>query len=109
MSPMLNELLIVERGARQAGIEMSQRHPDIKDARTMPTLLVQLDEQGHVASVRPIHPEVTPWTLRDGQQNSFPFTQPKSPLLDIPPGDSRPRIANDRKSAERRAAILALA
>ena len=78
---MLNELLTVERGARQAGLEMAPRHPDVKDARSMPTLLVQLDEQGHVASVRPVHSDITPWTLRDGQHNSFPFVQPKPALL----------------------------
>src|SRR5208337_984086 len=84
---MLNELLIVERGARQAGLEMTPRHPDVKDARSMPTLLVRLDDQGHVDSIRPVDSDLALWTLRDGQHNSFPFVQPKPALLDIPPDE----------------------
>jgi hypothetical protein len=106
---MLNELLIAERGARRAGVVMPQRHPDIKDARSMPTLLVSLDEQGRVASVRPLHGEFAPWTLRDGQHNSFPFVQPKPPLLDLPTDADRIKAAADRRSPGRRSALLELA
>jgi hypothetical protein len=104
---MLNELLFVERGARQAGLEMPPRHPDVKDARSMPTLLVQLGEQGHVTSIRPVHKDLTLWTLRDGQHNSFPFVQPKPALLDIPCDDERCQTVNNRKSSDRRATLLA--
>ena len=62
---MLNELLVVERGARQAGVEMTQRHPDIKDARRIPTLVIALNETGQVSAIRPAPVDVTPWTLRD--------------------------------------------
>jgi len=82
---MLNELLIVERGARQAGIEMPLSHPDVKDAARKPTLHVFLDSHGHVARVKAIAlsrlKERPLWKLVDGQKNSFPFIQPK-PLWD---------------------------
>jgi hypothetical protein len=82
---MLNELLIVERGARQAGIGMPLRHPDVKDAARKPTLQVFLDSHGHVARVRAIASsrlkERPLWKLVDGQKNSFPFIQTK-PLWD---------------------------
>lgn len=106
---MLNELLIVERGAREAGVEMAQRHPDVKDVRRVPTLLVRLDEVGHVAEVRPIPSQVTPWTLRDGQHNSFPFVQPKRPLWDVLTHAARREKAMDRRADGRREAVLALA
>ncbi len=77
---MLNELLTVERAARQAGFSMMERDRSIKDAGRKATLVVALDEKGHVSSVRPLAPQVRAWTLRDGQHNSFPFVQPSSPL-----------------------------
>ncbi len=106
---MLNELLTVERGARQAGVDMAQLHPDVKDCRRIPTLLIRLDADGHVASVRPVSPEVKLWTLRDGQQNSFPFIQPRSPLLAVPIDNERRKRAVDRKNKDRRVVLLALA
>ncbi|HVT58030.1 MAG TPA: hypothetical protein VHR45_06500 [Thermoanaerobaculia bacterium] len=106
---MLNELLVVERGARQAGVEMAERHPDVKDVRRIPTLLVRLDALGNVASLRSVPFEVTPWSLRDGQHNSFPFVQPKLPLWAIPNEDERRFHALDRKAGGRRAALLSLA
>ena len=105
---MLNELLLVERGARQAGIEMAQRHPDLKDARRIPTLLVRLDGNGDVSEVRPVPCEVTPWTLRDGQHNSFPFVQPKRPLWKITPSDQRRTQLLDRKFKSKHEVLLQL-
>ncbi len=107
---MLNELLIAERGARQAGLDMAQLHPDVKDCGRIPTLLVRLAADGRVVSVRPVPTVVKPWTLRDGQHNSFPFVPPpKLPLLDVAVDDERRKKAVDRKSEGRRAALLALA
>jgi hypothetical protein len=106
---MLNELVIVERGARQAGVAMAQRHPDLKDARRVPTLLVMLDSESQVASVRPVPSEITPWTLRDGQHNSFPFVQPKQPLWLLTADDERRRAILNKKNANRREAIVDLA
>jgi hypothetical protein len=106
---MLNELLIVEQGAKQAGIAMVPLHPDVKDCSSIPTLLVRLGPEGQVVAVRPVAPEVKPWTLRDGQHNSFPFVQPKAPLLPPTVDAVRRKQAIDRKHEGRRAALLALA
>ena len=106
---MLNELLIVERGARQADVDMARLHPDVKQCGRIPTLLVRLDANGDVASVRPVPREVKPWTLRDGQHNSFPFVQRKAPLLAVPVDDERRGKAVDRRNDGRRKALLALA
>jgi hypothetical protein len=108
---MLNELLIAERGAREAGLEMTERHPDLKDVRRVPTLIVRLDADGQVVSVQPLPAEVKPWALRDGQHNSFPFVQ-KSPLAmaALPQDDELREKALDKKagSGARRAALLEL-
>ncbi len=106
---MLNELLLVERGARQAGLSMPQLHPDVKECGRVPTLVVKLDERGEIASLQPVPPEVRLWTLRDGQQNSFPFVKPKRPLLSLSIDDERRRKAVDRKSDGRRGTVLGLA
>jgi hypothetical protein len=78
---MLNELWMVERGARQAGIKMSLRHPDVKEAARKPTLQIFLDSHGHVARLRAVassrSEERRLWKLVEGQKNSFPFIQPK--------------------------------
>ncbi len=106
---MLNELLIIERGACQAGIQTIQRHPDVKDTRRMPTLLVQLDQNGQVVGVRPVPKELKPWTLRSGQHNSFPFVQPKIPLLSSPTepqSEALRKSALDKKNNERRRDLL---
>ncbi|MBI5590872.1 MAG: hypothetical protein HY881_10355 [Deltaproteobacteria bacterium] len=78
----------------------------------MPTLLVQLDDKGQVASVRPVPHIVTPWTLRDAQHNSFPFVKPKGPLwnvLENPKNDALRASALDKKNSNRRKALLDLA
>jgi hypothetical protein len=105
---MLNELLVVERGALQAGVDIAQLHPDVKECGRIPTLLVRLLAGGQVSAVRPIPPEARPWTLRDGQQNSFPFVQLKVPLLAVPAGDERRERAVRRRSEGRREAVLSL-
>lgn len=106
---MLNELLAVERGLREAGMVLSQRHPSIKEARQVSTLVVHLGEDGAVVSIRPLPPEIRAWTLRDGQHNSFPFVQPKNALL-APNTDDRAAVVGDRKrsASERRSALLEL-
>jgi hypothetical protein len=108
---MLNELLIAERGAREAGLEMIERHPDLKDVRRVPTLVVRLGVDGQVVSMQPLPQEVTPWALRDGQHNSFPFVQ-KAPLaLTAPPQDDELRkkaLDKKQETSARRAALLEL-
>src|SRR5207247_3941087 len=108
---MLNELLTVARGARQAGIGMTERHPDVKDVGHIATLLVQLDEKGGVSSVRPVPQEAKAWTLRDGKHNSFPFVKPEAPLWSLTKDDKLREAALDKRSGDgtRRSALLALA
>jgi hypothetical protein len=107
---VLNELLIAERGVRQAGLEMVERHPDVHDAGRMPTLLVRLGAEGDVSSVSPVPSEARLWKLSDGQHNSFPFVQPKPPLWAVPAGDKRRENAVDKRAdnSARRSALLAL-
>lgn len=107
---MLNELLIVEEGARQAGIAMTEGHPDVKDVARIPKLLVRLSQTGQVGSVAPVPEEARPWTLRDGQQNSFPFVQPGPSLWTVADSDERREKALDRKAeaSTRRQALIGL-
>ena len=106
---MLNELLVVERGARRAGIMMTEKHPDIKTAGGKSTLIVQLDNKGYVARVQPLPTGVTPWTLRDGQQNSFPFVQLSQPLWTGGDGNEWREAVLEGKKDERRKELLSLA
>lgn len=81
---MLNELRVIERGLEDSGIQVALMHPDVRAARRIPTLVVNLGDDGGVVGVLPLHPNVTAWTMRDGQHNSFPFVQPKLPLWNCP-------------------------
>jgi hypothetical protein len=103
---MLNELLTIEKSAAAAGINMVQRHPDVKDGRDMPGFLVRLDDQGNISEVRIVPETVKPWTIRDGQHNSFPFMQPKSPLLKMTDAERHIAEFSERKHPDRRTALL---
>lgn len=106
---MLNELLIVERGMRQVDPDMVGRHPDVKEAGGKSTLLVQLDDKGHISCIRPVPPGAKPWTLRDGQHNSFPFVQPSYPLWTFTTiNEWREKILEKEKD-KRRDVMLSLA
>lgn len=108
---MLNELLLIEEGLRVSGIEMAQPHTAIKSARKMPTARVCLDEKGNVFSVKTLQADTVPWTLRDGQHNSFPFVQIKAPLLLIPANSEEIRkivIEKKKDKHERHKALLEL-
>ncbi|WP_114393146.1 hypothetical protein [Oleisolibacter albus] len=72
---MLNELRAIERGLAISSIATGDgRHPDIKGVGKGIVLRVRLTETGSVAGVAFLPPEeiAALWTLRDGQQNSFP-------------------------------------
>lgn len=107
---MLNELLTLKRGAEAAGIELEIRHPDIKDSRNIPTFVVTLDEKGRAIGIRIKPTEITPWTLRDGMHNSFPFVQIKSALMTHEFSSEDPMIlqALDRRNEERRTSFQKL-
>lgn len=103
---MLNELLIIERGVRAAGIGMTLRPSDLKDVGGKLTLIVQLNEDGHVARVHPVPRGVKPWTFRDGQHNSFPFVQPKSALWALPQGERHREDILGKKKEDQRKELL---
>lgn len=106
---MLNELIIVERGMAAAGLASGRSHPDVKDcAKNVSTLLVRLGEDGSVRSLQTVPPAVTPWKLSDGQHNSFPFIQPKPPLLAVADDLERREIVG-RRAKDRRKALIDLA
>jgi hypothetical protein len=107
---MLNELLVAQRGLAAAGVSMVSRHPDIRDVRKgLPTLLVRLDGDGRVDSVRPVPADARPWTLGDGNHNRFPFVQPKTPFWN-PAVDHEARdVLGGRDAAARRKVIFQLA
>jgi hypothetical protein len=96
---MLNELLVVERGAPRQELAAAMRHADIHDARRISTLHVWLDATGHVVNVSPVPKEVRLWTLRNHNENSFPFIQMKSPLWE----GSAAKTWQDWKAANSRA------
>ncbi len=106
---MLNDFLAASRGLPPRDLAAAKRHPDLKDCRRVPTLLVRLDPDGGVAAVRPISPDVKLWTLRDGQHNSFPFVQPKQPLWALADDDERRKSATNRRNTNRHGTLLELA
>lgn len=107
---MLNELFEVERSVKAAGFDVVESHPSIKEARKIPTLLVTLAPDGSVFEIRPLPPDFTPWTLRDGQHNSFPFVQPSTPLWSLPESQESARLATtDKNKKDNRRALLDLA
>jgi hypothetical protein len=79
---VLNELLIIERGAPQEQVTQNCRHADVQDARrNVPTLHIWLDSDGRIASALPVPKNCALWTMRKGNEISFPFIQVKKPLL----------------------------
>jgi hypothetical protein len=110
---LLNELHAVGVALADAGIPVTIRHPDVKDVPERQTLRVQLGPSGDVARVAaiPATDASRLWTLRDGQHNSFPYHQLKSPLLRISADDER--VARFRgkstPAAERWSLLLSIA
>lgn len=90
MAAMLNDLLLIARSLANAGIDIGVAHADIKDAAKKPTMLVEIEDNGAVASVRPVPGTITLWTHRNAQHNSFPFITLKEPLLSADPLQTRP-------------------
>ena len=84
---MLNELIGLTRSLNEFGVETPRSHPAIKEVRKAAFLRVLLDAQG-VAAVEACDVESMPlfasWTLRDGQQNSFPAISAKSGIVAEP-------------------------
>ncbi len=103
---MLNELLIIEKGARQSDIEICEAHRDIKDVKKVATLRVLLGENRNVSAVEVIPKIAKLWTLRDGNHNSFPFIQTKIPFLKTDDPKLRAIVVDKTKdNKERREAL----
>lgn len=108
---MLNELLLVERETRQAGIDIDGflRHEDVKDAGGKRTLKVQLDANGRVANVALVPSGVALWTLRNAKQNSFPYIQLRHPLWSCSGGNEWRGTVSRKKRTEQRKELIRLA
>lgn len=100
---MLNELLLIAQGMEGAvDLDKDQRHPDIGDAAKKATLVVQLDESGIVSSAYPLASGITPWTMRNGKHNSFPFVNLSTPLWVLDDATRENFIKFDKKDADGR-------
>lgn len=112
-SALLNEMHNIGIALADAGVGVAVRNPDLKEVPARATLRVHLDTDGVVKQVHALPADQAShlWTLRDGQQNSFPFHQLKNPLLRIDTTDERfERLRNRRlDSSERWPLLLALA
>ncbi|PIE89171.1 MAG: hypothetical protein CR997_12425 [Acidobacteria bacterium] len=108
---MLNELLQIKKGLETAQIQIPTTHPDIKNSAKSPTIKVSLDKDKDIV-VSCVASSAAVWTLRDGNHNSFPFVQIKTPLLKINDNtaDKLRQIAVDSKEElhNRRNALLQL-
>ena len=109
---MLNELMIIERGMRQAGIDLSERHHDVKDAAKKPTLHVFLDANGHIAKVHVIASsrwmQKPLWKIVEGQKNSFPYIQPKPLWTNEAIHSWKQRLSRKPNDIEKRQVLLEL-
>lgn len=86
---MLNDLALIERLMRRDGIDLVDRHPDVKDMAKGEALRVRLDAQGRIDELDIVAQAGAgaTWTLRDGQHNGFPGLKTRKGLLDIPKPD----------------------
>ena len=84
---MLNELVGLARSLSEFGIDVPRSHPSIKEVRKAAFLRVLLGKKG-VETVEASGVDglanFSSWTLRDGQQNSFPAVSAKEGLIDSP-------------------------
>ena len=83
---MLNELLSIERGLRQHGFRLAEKHPDVKEiGKSDAPLRVRLAADVRIARIEATKEgQLELWTLRDGQHNSFPYLRMGRPLLSTP-------------------------
>ena len=84
---MLNELVGLQRSLLEFGIDAPPSHASIKEVRKAAFFRVLLGEAGVDAVEACGIDDLTAfasWTLRDGQQNSFPAISAKAGLIDSP-------------------------
>ena len=113
---MLNELYMIERGLRAAGVAVAAHDPGISLlSKSERPLRVRLAKDGKVDSVELIDAALVLklWTQRDGNHNSFPLVKTNGGMLqsaqlfeqwdDMPPGERRKLFAGVRWSEATRA------
>jgi hypothetical protein len=112
---LLNELLAIEAGLAASGFILEGRHPDLNTPQKTAAVRTRLRPDGGLAEIEVLPPETIAklWTLRDGNQNSFPFLQLKRPLLSLPDDRNwqKTQVETWKKlgTVERRRALRALA
>ncbi|HJT19119.1 MAG TPA: type I-C CRISPR-associated protein Cas8c/Csd1 [Nitrospira sp.] len=89
---MLSETFVLQQALERAGVEIPEKHPRVKSFAPSggPCLRVRLDSNGHVTTVEAITREEWPglWTVREGNQNSFPVVRVAEPFQDVPYDDT---------------------
>lgn len=105
---MLNELYLIERGLRAAGIEIAASAVGINLlSKTENPIRVRLGVDGNVTSVELVHPELARklWTQRDGKKNSFPLVKIASKLLSKNDRKHLQKVWKKLTQAERRSRL----
>jgi hypothetical protein len=94
---MLNDLLLLQAGARRMGIAPAIRHPQVQAPGRTTAIQVRLDEAGGIVAleVLPSDRMAQLWTFGDGNHNRFPFVQMKVPLLGVERGSGLHELFED--------------
>ena len=84
--PLLNEFVILENGLAAAGFSITRRHPDVQSPGKNNAIRVRLGENAEPVEVELLDADRVSslFTFRNGNHNSFPYLQLKSPLLSVP-------------------------
>ena len=89
---MLSETFVLQQALERAGVEIPKKHPRVKPFAPSggPCLRVRLDSNGHVTTVEAVTKKEWPglWTVREGNQNSFPIVRVAEPFHDVPRNDT---------------------
>lgn len=84
---MLSETYLLWQALDRTGVDLDHGHPRVKSpGRTSgPCLRVRLDENGKTKDVEVVTRDEWPglWTVREGNQNSFPVVRISQPLVDV--------------------------
>lgn len=92
---MLNDLLAIEKGLAAHGVDLVDRHPDIKDMAKGWAFRTRLDFAGRIVSLDIVSEagRGALWTLRDGQHNGFPGLKTAAGLISV---DAEARNTHNR-------------
>ena len=84
---MLNETFMLCEALRRADIVPARGHPRVKlpGKSACPCLRMRLGPKGKVVAVESLTEQEWPglWTVREGNQNSFPVVRVKDPLIQV--------------------------